>query len=181
MKIVVYMVCLLCFLSCKEKQNAAPDEVQTSTAANHATTEEQQPVAEASGDGLNWLAIQAAADHKNEEGKMFFVDVYTDWCGWCKVMDKKTFSDPAVQKALNERFHVVKFNAEQKEAITLNNKKYEWQNAGRNGINTLAVEFLGGEMGFPSYVFLDKNKKPFKVAKGFMPADQFLAELSSIK
>jgi uncharacterized protein YyaL (SSP411 family) len=181
MKIALYMACLLCFLACKEKQASAPDEVAVTTSAGQATTVQEQPVTEAATDGLNWLGIQAAADHKNEEGKMFFVDVYTDWCGWCKVMDNKTFSDPSVQKALNERFHVVKFNAEQKEAISFNNKKYEWQNAGRNGINTLAVEFLGGEMGFPSYVFLDKNKKPFKVAKGFMPVDQFLAELNTIK
>lgn len=181
MKNVVYVVCLLCFLSCKEKQGPAPDAQQVPTSESQSTTAQEQVATEAATGGLNWLSIQAAADHKNEEGKMFFVDVYTDWCGWCKVMDNKTFSDPTVQKALNERFHLVKFNAEQKDAISFNNKKYEWQNAGRNGINALAVEFLGGEMGFPSYVFLDKNKKPFKVAKGFMPVDQFLAELSTVK
>jgi thioredoxin-related protein len=177
MKLFFYGFCFLIISSCKTKQNevsATGDEVQASTQVSTALPAEAE-------NGLNWLDIQAAANDKNEAGKMYFVDVYTEWCGWCKVMDKKTFSDPTVQKALNDRFHVVKFDAEHKESIVFNNMKYDWQNAGRNGINGLAIEFLGGEMSFPSYVYLDKNKKPFKVSKGFMPAEQFLAELSTVK
>ncbi len=181
---LIYTFLIFSIIACKNKQattevaNTAPStpisktEVPTNEAANSNITETA---------GLQWIDMQAAANHKNEEGKMYFVDVYTDWCGWCKVMDKKTFSDPKVQKALKDRFHVVKFNAEQQESINFNNKKYDFQQEGRNGINMLAVELLGGEMGFPSYVYLDKNKKPFKVSKGFMPSDQFLQELATIR
>ncbi len=180
MKTWVYIFSFLIIYSCKDKQQASTTEANTANTAATQVQEEAVAVKESNA-GLQWMDIQTAANHKNAEGKMYFIDVYTAWCGWCKVMDNKTFSDPTVQKALNERFHVVKFDAEQKEPIVFNNKNYEWQNSGRNGINTLAVELLGGEMGFPSYVYLDKNKKPFKISKGFMPSEQFLAELSTIK
>ncbi len=171
-----YIIVFLFFFSCK--QSGVKDDAQKPVDSSEVLP---QGVNSESGQGLKWMAIQEAADDKNSSSKMYFVDVYTDWCGWCKVMDKKTFSDPTVQKALNERFHVVKFDAEQKESVVFNDMKYDWQNVGRNGINGLAIEFLGGEMSFPSYVYLDKNKKAFKVSKGFMPVDQFLAELNTIK
>jgi thioredoxin-related protein len=41
-------------------------------------------------------------------------------------MDKKTFTDPALIKYLNENFHVVKFNAEQKEPVSFRGKTYNW-------------------------------------------------------
>ena len=129
---------------------------------------------------LNWIDMKTAAAITNTEKKMYFVDVYTDWCGWCKVMDKKTFTDPQVIKALSEKYHVVKFDAEQKDAIVFNGQTFEWQAAGRNGINMLAYALLQGQLSYPSYVFLDADRKPFKIARGFMPADQFLQELASV-
>lgn len=43
---------------------------------------------------------------------MILVDVYTDWCGWCKKMDKDTFTDPRVVAHLKKNFYAVKLNAE---------------------------------------------------------------------
>jgi thioredoxin-related protein len=137
---------------------------------------------EVASDEFNWVDINKAATMPNSENKMYFIDVYTDWCGWCKVMDKETFSKPEVQKALAARFHTVKFNAEQKESITFNNQTYEYQaSGGRGGINMLAAAMLQGELSFPSYVILNKNKEIIKVTRGFIAADEFLKELSSIK
>lgn len=129
---------------------------------------------------LSWLHIQDAGQLKNKEEKMFFVDVYTDWCGWCKVMDKKTFIDPEVQKLLNENFHVVKFNAEQKEAIQFDGASYEWMRSGRNGVNALAKKFLGSRLSYPSFIYLDKDLKVVKVTRGYKKPDQFLTELKGI-
>ena len=129
---------------------------------------------------LNWIDMKTAATISNTEKKMYFVDVYTDWCGWCKVMDRKTFTDPKVIQALSEKYHVVKFDAEQQEPISFNGQTYEWQAAGRSGVNMLAFALLQGQLSYPSYVFLDADRKPFKIARGFMPADQFLQELASV-
>jgi uncharacterized protein YyaL (SSP411 family) len=52
-------------------------------------------------------------------GKLLLVDVYTDWCGWCKVMDKKTYTDPAVISTLASQYICVKLNPEQSVTYTM--------------------------------------------------------------
>lgn len=47
-----------------------------------------------------------------KDNKLLLVDVYTDWCGWCKIQDKKTFTDSQVIETLNKGFIVLKINAE---------------------------------------------------------------------
>jgi thioredoxin-related protein len=54
---------------------------------------------------------EAVAANANNP-KMILVDVYTDWCGWCKKMDKDTFTDPRVVAHLKKNFYAVKLNAE---------------------------------------------------------------------
>ena len=64
---------------------------------------------EAAGEGpVHWLTFEQAVEKAKTTKKPIFIDVYTTWCGWCKVMDKNTFSDPAVAKVLNEQFYPVK-------------------------------------------------------------------------
>lgn len=131
---------------------------------------------------LSWMTMedisQLASSSKND--KKVLVDVYTDWCGWCKVMDRKTFSDPEVIAYLSKNFHVVKFDAEQREAVNYRGKVYEWQPAGRRGINLLGYELLKGKMSFPSLVYLNENLDPIKVSPGFKEPAQLLAELKSL-
>ncbi|MBT8189664.1 MAG: thioredoxin fold domain-containing protein, partial [Bacteroidia bacterium] len=107
--------------------------------------------------------------------------VYTDWCGWCKVMDKKTFTDEGIKKYLDENFYVVKFNAEQKEPIMFNGKEYVWRSGGRRGVNTLAVEMLNGRLGYPSLVFLDSNLEKIKVVPGYKTPDQLMDVIKDVK
>lgn len=136
----------------------------------------------ASDEALIWLSIEEANKIYSEgTDKKFIVDVYTDWCHWCKVMDKKTFSDPVVVKYLNEHFHMVKFNAEQKESVRHKGKEYKWESLGRNGMNMLGYELLNGKMGYPSLVYLDKNLEPIAVSPGYKESGQLLSELRSLQ
>jgi thioredoxin-related protein len=130
---------------------------------------------------LVWLNIEQANDlGSNNNDKKFLIDVYTDWCGWCKVMDKKTFTDPEVIKYLNENFHVVKFNAEQKETVTYKGNTYNWQSMGRSGVNMLAFDLLQGRMSYPSLVYLNENLEPIKVSPGYKEPAQLLSELKAL-
>ena len=62
---------------------------------------------------INWITIEEAIQlAENGTDKKFFIDVYTDWCGWCKRMDKTTFSDPEVSKHMNDNFYCVKLDAD---------------------------------------------------------------------
>lgn len=130
---------------------------------------------------LKWLTVEEASNlGTGTNKKKFLVDVYTDWCGWCKVMDKKTFTDPSVIKYLNENFHVVKFNAEQQEPVLFKGKKYEWEPIGRNGINGLGMELLQGRLSYPTIVYLNEKLEPITVSPGYKKPEELLAELNAL-
>ena len=73
---------------------------------------------------INWLTLEEADSLYKIQKRPMFIDVYTDWCGWCKRMDASTFKDPTVAAYLNANFYPVKLNAETKDTITFNGKTY---------------------------------------------------------
>jgi len=126
---------------------------------------------------ITWLDINKAAELANSSEKMYFVDVYTDWCHWCKVMDKKTFTDPTVIEFMEQNFHNVKFNAEQTDMVTWNNTEYTYKPGGRRGIHGLAPLLLKNRLSYPSFAILDKDRNPIKVIVGYKKPDQLMAVL----
>ena len=126
-----------------------------------------------------WLVdINEAYKISKETGKPILANFTgSDWCGWCKVMDKKTFSQEEVASYLNDHFYPVKFNAEKEKPIELNGQQYEVVNAGKRGIHTLAYAMLDGRLSYPSYVILGGDMQRLGVIKGFKQADPFLSML----
>lgn len=124
---------------------------------------------------INWITWEEAAKLTANEvkPKKVFVDVYTDWCGWCKVMDKKTFSHPEVAKYMSKKYYMVKFNAEQKEDIEYKGVKFKFVASGRRGYHELAAALLQGKLSYPSTVFLDEEMAIMTVLPGFRKADEF--------
>jgi len=61
---------------------------------------------------VKWLTYDQAVALSKKTPKPIFIDVYTDWCGWCKHMDKNTFSNPKIAAYLNKKFYSVKLNPE---------------------------------------------------------------------
>lgn len=140
------------------------------------------PVKEApSSEAIQWMGIEDALAAQKSNPKPIFIDLYTDWCGWCKVMDNKTFSRPEVAQYMNENFHSVKFNAEKEPPLTVNGQQFEVVDAGRRGIHTFAYALLGGQMSYPSYVILDNQMQRLAVLKGFKEAEPFLQELRQVR
>ncbi len=130
---------------------------------------------------LTWLSISEASELKNTDNKLYFVDVYTSWCKWCKVMDQQTFTDPEVIKILEEQFHVVKFNAEQTDIVNWNGSEYIYRAGGRRGIHTLAPKLLNGRLSYPSFAVLDKDRNPIKVIVGYKKPNQLIRELQELE
>lgn len=130
--------------------------------------------------GMNWLTIEEIAANKGNGDKKYLIDVYTEWCGWCKVMDRKTFADKEVQAYLKENFNIVKFDAEQKTDIKWQNKNYEFVPSGKKGVHTLAIELLGNRLGYPTLVYLDEKMNIIKSSPGFKDPEKLLAELRQL-
>ncbi len=122
---------------------------------------------------IKWVTWEQAVELQKKEKRKIFIDVYTDWCGWCKRMDKTTFSDPVVINYINKNFYAVKFNAERKEDIMFKGKKYKFVANGKRGYHELAAWMLRGRMGYPTVVFLDENANIIQPIPGFLPPEKF--------
>ncbi len=127
---------------------------------------------------ITWVTWEEAVALNKKEGKKIFVDMYTDWCGWCKRMDATTFRNKEVINAISKDFYAVKFDAEQKEPIEFRGTKFEFTKAGRRGAHGLAVALLDGRLGYPSFVYLDEKLDRITISPGFKKPDGILPELS---
>ena len=61
---------------------------------------------------IKWMTLNEALAAQKKVPKPIFMDVYTDWCGPCKMLDKNTFSNPEVAAFISKNYYAVKFNCE---------------------------------------------------------------------
>lgn len=102
--------------------------------------------------GVQWMSLEEAEAAVKTSPRPVLVDLYTDWCGWCKVMDKRTYNNEKVAKYLNEHFYNVKLNAESTGEFTWMNKKYGYNAAYKT--NEIALYFTGGQLSYPTTVII---------------------------
>lgn len=122
---------------------------------------------------IKWYSIEEAAKLNKKHQKKFFIDVYTDWCGWCKKMDSGTFTDPVIVEYMNKNFWAVKLDAETQDTIVVNEQTFVSTNpGGKRASHQLAAALLNGKMSYPSFVFLDDEVKLITVLPGFNPPEK---------
>ena len=120
-------------------------------------------------DGLvNWLSIKEAQQKNKEVQKPFIIDVYTDWCGWCKHMMKTTYSNAGIANYINSNFYPVKFDAETKDTIEYNGKIYKPTSKEPKTPHELAIKFLGTSLSYPSTMFVTNNFEYNLLSQGFI-------------
>ena len=122
---------------------------------------------------INWVRWSDVPALMKKDKKKIVVDIYTDWCGWCKRMDASTLQDPKVIKAINKNFYAVKFNAEQKEDINFKSKVYQFVPQGNRGYHSLAAEITQGRLSYPTFVFLDEELNTIQPIPGYQDATIF--------
>ena len=126
---------------------------------------------------INWMTWEEAFEANKKNPKKIFIDVYTDWCGWCKKMDKTTFLNDDVVKTLNRDFYAIKFDAEQKDDINFNGHVFKFVNQGRKGSHQLAYALLEGRMGYPAFVMLDESFNRVMISPGYQKVQQLIPQL----
>ena len=132
------------------------------------------------GEKITWYSWEEAIDKSETSPKKLFIDVYTDWCGWCKKMDANTFTYPAVIKYMNDNFYAVKFNAEQKEEIEYKGHTLKYIAQGRRGVHELAYSLLNGQLSYPNFVYLDEEQQVITRSPGYKTPDVLMKELKFI-
>ena len=115
---------------------------------------------------VRWYSIEEAVALAQTSPRPIFVDAYTDWCGWCKKLDSDTFSNPVIAEILNNRYYAVKFDAEGKEDVTFQGRKFV--NDGSLGkTHQLAYALLQGKLGYPTVVFLTAKSELITPVSGY--------------
>ena len=115
---------------------------------------------------INWLSLEDANLKMKAEPRPVLIDLYTNWCYWCKVMDKKTYNNPEVISYINTHFYAVKLNAETKDTVVWNNKDYTFNL--NDKINNFALYATQGQLAFPNtIIFPEVQNQPASIP-GFM-------------
>jgi len=114
---------------------------------------------------ISWVTLDQAQELMKKEPRKVYIDVYTSWCGWCKVMDKKTFTNKGVIKYMNTNFYAVKLDAEQKDSIHFMGNTYGF--TPENRANDFAVTLLRGQMSYPTTVIMEENFQNPQIIPGY--------------
>jgi thioredoxin-related protein len=124
---------------------------------------------------VKWMTIAEMQEAYKKSPKPILVDVYTGWCGWCKVMDRETYGKQTVADYINEHYYPVKLDAESKESFEWNGKKYDYNAEYKS--NELAIHLLYGQMSYPSTVFLSALYAQPAPMPGFLKPNEIEAPL----
>ncbi len=133
---------------------------------------------------IQWMSLDEARAAQKVNPKKIFMDVYTNWCGPCKMLEKNTFQNPDVSRYISENYYAVKFNAEGTDEIkfynqTFSNPNYDPNRKGRNATHQF-TQFLGVK-GYPTMVFFSEDGDPIMPLVGYYKPKQIELYLKMIK
>jgi thioredoxin-related protein len=122
------------------------------------------------GSDIHWRGFDDGLREAAKGNKYLFVDIYTDWCTYCKKMDRTTYREKQVVQKLGKDFISVKFNAESEQAVTWNG----------NRLTHAALAEKWGVEGFPTLLFLNSKGEIIGNFAAFAEADLMLKLLGYI-
>lgn len=129
---------------------------------------------------IKWMSLDDALALQKKKAKPIFMDVYTDWCGPCKMLDKNTFHDATVVDFINKNYYAVKFNAEGNSTLTYkgatySNPGFDPNRKGRNSAHDFTK--LLKVQGYPSMYVIDKNGEVQNPIVGYRSPEELLRDL----
>ena len=167
---LIPIIIIFLFSTSRSFSQVSPNNSSRNSLENLAKIQEQSDEDTAV---IEWMDFKEAYEKNKTEPRFIFIDVYTDWCGWCKRMDATTFQDPVVVEYLNRYYYCVKFDAERKDTLVIDGVTFVNPTPERRrSSHQLAVEMLRGKMSYPSYVFLNKKNQLLTAVAGYQTTNQ---------
>ena len=119
---------------------------------------------------VKWYGFNDGMELSRQQNKKVLIDVYTDWCGWCKKMEKEVYTDSRVSSALASDFVAIRLNAESKNTLTFNGEQIDEATFARAmGVNA-----------YPTTIFLEPGAKPITKVEGYLEPQEFGTMLAFI-
>jgi thioredoxin-related protein len=144
---------------------AKEDATQQHGTAAAGTVHERKPQ-------IQWVDFDDGLAKARSTGKPVMIDFYTDWCVFCKKLDRETLRDPEVAKTLETEFVAIRLNAENGRAhLSYRGRSFSYAEFSR----------FFGVTSFPSIAFLNDKGEPITMLRGFVPASQFSVFLNYIR
>ncbi len=119
---------------------------------------------------IEWHSYNDGITLARNQNKKLLIDVYTDWCGWCKKMDADVYSDESIRTIIEGDFIAVKLNAESSKKVTV----------GTDQLDEASLARAMGVTGYPTTVFLESGAAPITKIAGYMEAKEFAIVLRFI-
>ena len=120
---------------------------------------------------VNWISLAEAQEKIKDNPKTIFIDFSAEWCGWCKVMDKNTFSDADVAAYMNKNYYSVRLDYDSKEQLEFFGEKFTARELGTK----YKVP------GLPTILLVSHDNKKSKTLVGYKKPEPFLSKLKSFK
>ncbi|MFA6923394.1 MAG: DUF255 domain-containing protein [Bacteroidales bacterium] len=157
----------------KQKTTQKPKPAQSQAKANKVKT---QPKEQTPDTVIKWYTFQEAIILNKQNPKKILIDLYTDWCGWCKRMDAVTFTNKVIAKYMNTHYYCVKFNSERKDTIIFKEATYINPNPTvPRSAHQLAITLVKGQLSYPNFVFMDESMNVIQNVPGYHPPSEFEA------
>ena len=134
---------------------------------------------------INWISFNELEKVQKNNPKNVLIDIYTNWCGPCKIMDKNTFGNADIIRIINENYYAVKFNGEGNETVKFmdrifTNPNYDSSRSQKRNSSHELTRYLGVNA-YPSTLFFDSSMNYISPIRGYLNPKQIEVYLTLFK